>query len=87
MKDVFIPLTSSLHGENPTFLDQNFFHRTITSRNEENFLLTSSDLSFSIESRWVLSFFSTIDSTTANPKLRLASENPLVFDRTVFDVD
>lgn len=58
-----------------------YFSQPITSHNEEN-LLTSND--FSIES--FPSFpFSTIDSTTAQPKLTLVQKVSLIFERKAFD--
>lgn len=63
------------------FSSRKYFSQPITSHNEEN-LLTSND--FSIES--FPSFpFSTIDSTTAQPKLTLVQKVSLIFERKAFD--
>lgn len=58
------------------------FLRSITSL-DDFFLLTLND--FSTESCWLLSLFFTIDSTTAQPKLRLENKALLIFDQKVFD--
>lgn len=63
-----------------------FSLRLITSQIEENFL-TSDDSAQ--ESRWLFLpfYFSTIESPTAQPKLKLVQRETLIFDRKLINAD